>query len=387
MIALALRHAQAHWGRSLLLIGCVFIIAALPLISRSVAGSFERVLRDRAETVPLLVGAAGSRFDLVLAALHWRVSNVAPIELGVVDEIATEPGVRAFPVHARFTAKGEPIAAVPFEYFDFRSLAPREGRLVSQLGEAVLGSSAAARLGLASGDRLPSDQRRSYDITGASSVVLQVVGVLAETGTPDDEAVLVDLETAWLLEGIAHGHEPASSITDPSKLIGRSRDRVALSGAVIEHQRVDAHTADSFHMHGERDRLPITAVLVVPPTDKAATLVRTRINANTARQAISPSKVSKELIESVLRIQRLIDAVSLVVGLAMLCLLALVVTLSVRARANEIRTLRDIGASRAQIVQLFAIEFGGLAAAGVLAATLTAWGAADLAPRMMMWFT
>ncbi|MEM9374466.1 MAG: ABC transporter permease [Planctomycetota bacterium] len=387
MITLARKHASDRWGRSLLLSACVFVIAALPLASRAVVTSFEDQLRARARTVPLLVGPAGSRFDLVLSGLHWRASDLRPIHLGIADEIRREPGVVAIPVHVRYQAQGAPIAAVPFEYFEFRGLRPRDGRLVAGLGEAVVGSTAARRLGVAPGDDLLSDQLRSYDITAPPAIQLRVVGVLAPTSTPDDRAVFVDLETAWLLEGLAHGHDDASEITDPRLLIGRSEDRVALSGAVVEHPRVDAKNAASFHLHGDRHELPVTAVIVVPSSEKAEAVVRTRVNANPARQAVSPSDVSEELIRSVIRVQRLIDAVSIVVGLAMLGLLLLIALLTLRARSGEIRTLREIGASRAQVVSLFLVEFGGLTALGVIAAVMTAWWVQGAAQRVLMVIT
>jgi len=386
VILLAFRHASSHWVRSLLICACVFVIAALPLVSRSVASEFEVSMTDRSSTVPMLVGASGSRFDLVLAALHWRVSDIAPVELRVADEIRSEPGVVAIPVHVRFSAQGAPIAAVPFEYYEFRGLVPRKGRMVAQLGEAILGADAARTLGLGPGDDLPSDQQRSYDITGPSSIVLNVVGVLAEIGTPDDDAVFVDLETAWLLEGIAHGHEEASEVTDPNKLIGRSDERIALSGAVIEHQRVDADNAAAFHLHGDRDTLPITAILVMPGTDKANALVRTRMNADATRQAITPSEIAHELVESVLRVRALIDTVALVVGIAMLGLFALVGMLTLRARADEIRTLQDIGASRTQITALFLVEFGGICSLAIAAALWVAWAASGYADRLLALF-
>ncbi|MEM9373297.1 MAG: ABC transporter permease [Planctomycetota bacterium] len=386
MIGLAFRHARSRWGRSLLFAACVLVITALPLVTRAVVSSFEQELRDRARTVPLMVGAAGSRFDLVLSGLHWRVSKVPPLTLGIVDEIRAGQDVAAMPVHVRFEARGAPIAAVPFEYFGFRGLRPHDGRLVAGLGEAVLGSDAARRLGLGPGDDLPSDQIRSYDITAPPSLVLRVVGVLAHTDTPDDDAVFVDLETAWLLEGIAHGHEQASEISDPGLLIGRSDERTALSGAVVEHQRVVASNAGSFHVHGDRETLPITAVLVIPGSDKSMAIVRTRVNADPTRQAISPGTVSEELIGSVLRVRRLIDAISFVVGIAMLGLLVLVGLMSLRARSDEIRTLHDIGASRGQIATLFLAEFGGLGAIGVAAACLLAWSASGAADRILMLF-
>lgn len=387
MIRLAIQHARYRWGRTLILCMCVFVIVGLPLVSRSVVASFEDSLRARAQTVPMLVGAAGSRFDLVLAGLHWRTSALEPITLGVADEIRAEPGVAAIPVHVRFRAQGAPIAAVPFEYFELRGLAPRDGRLVAGLGEAVLGSTTASRLGLAPGDELPSDQLRSYDITAPSAVMLQVVGVLAETGTADDRAVFVDLETAWLLEGIAHGHEDASQVTDPNKLIGRSEDRVALSGAVVEYQRVDDSTIGSFHLHADREQLPITAILVFPGSDKAAALVRTRINADPTRQALSPSVISEELIGSVLRVRRVVDAISLVVGVAMVGLLILVALLTYRARVGEVQTLLEVGATRVQVIALFLFEFGGIVFVGFVSAALAAGLLSGASERVLMLFT
>ncbi|MFK7884094.1 MAG: ABC transporter permease [Phycisphaerales bacterium] len=387
MIKLAFKHAASRWGRSVLLCASVFVIAALPLVSRGVVSSFEQELRERAETVPILVGSAGSRFDLVLSALHWRVSKVTPITLHVAEEIFAEPEAVAIPVHVRFEARGEPVAAVPLEYFEFRGLTLREGRSIAGLGEAVLGSMAANRLGLSPGDDLPTDQSRSYDITAPPAIILRVVGVLAETGTPDDRAVFVELETAWLLEGIAHGHQDPTEITDPNQLVGRSDERIALSGAVIEHQRIDASNAAQFHLHADRDDLPITAVMVFPGSDKSTAIVRTRVNADRTLQAISPSEVSEELIGSVLRVGRLVDAISVVVGLAMLGLLTLVGMLELRARADETRVLRDVGASRAQVVNLFLFEFGGLATIGFVLALIAARSATGIANDILVFFT
>ena len=387
MISLAVRSARYQWGRSLLLFACVMVIAGLPLISRSVVESFEDSLRNRAQTVPMLAGAAGSRFDLVLASLHWRVTDLTPIPLSIANDIGAEPGIDAIPIHIRFRAQGIPIAAVPYEYFERRALIPKEGRLVAGLGESVLGSRAASQLGLQPGDELQSDQLRSYDITAPPAVILPVVGILDETGTPDDYAVFVDLETAWIIEGIAHGHEQASKITDPNLLLGKSDDRVALSGAVIEYQRIDEATTSSFHLHADRETLPITAVQIFPNSKKSATLVRTRINADPTLQALSPSTVSEELIGSVLQIRRLIDAVSFVVGVAMLGLLFLVILMTYRARANEVRTLLDIGASRAQVSIIFFIEFGGIIAGGVAAAYIVALVSTNFSDQILALFT
>lgn len=385
-LGLAVRHARHTWGRSLVLTLCIAVVLGLPLVSRAVVARFEASLRDRAATAPLVVGAKGSRFDLVFAALHFRRGDIGTTPMRVYRDLARERGVLALPLHVRFTARGEAIVATSIEYLERRGLRAAQGRVFAQLGEAVLGSAAAARLGAGVGSEVASDQVRSFDITAPPSLLMAVVGVLAPTGGPDDDAVFVDLETAWVLEGIAHGHEEASAVTDPSKLIGRSDEHVALSGGVVEYQRITPENIASFHVHGARDDLPLTAMLVYPPDDKAATILATRLNASPGQQAVVPARVIDDLIAFVVRIRALFDAVAAVLGAATLVLVGLIAVLSIRARADELATLREIGASRGSAALLIAGEFIALAAIGAAVAAAAGLAAGGLADRLLTAF-
>ena len=40
---------------------------------------------------------------------------------------------------------------------------------------------------------------------------MKVVGVLSPVATPDDEAVFVDVKTAWVIAGLAHGHDDVTA--------------------------------------------------------------------------------------------------------------------------------------------------------------------------------
>ncbi len=376
---LVLLHAAHHWVRTLLLAAAASVALALPIAGRFVVDRFETDLRERAQTVPLVVGAAGSRFDLVFTSLHFRMGAKGTIELGEADKIVrdrSEGVIRAIPMHVRFTARGEPIAAVGFEYFAQRELIASTGRLPAGLTEVSLGARAAGRLGLGVGDELPSDQRTTLDITAPSSIVLRVVGVLQESGSPDDDAVFTELSTAWLLEGISHGHAEAETITDPSSVLGRSGDAVALSGAVPTAQRVTDANAGSFHLHAERSELPITAVLVYPPSEKAATILAARYNARPGTQAVRPERVVDELVSFVIRLRAVFDAIAMLLGATTAALIALIASLSVRIREDELRTLADIGASRRAVA---VVALGELLVVGMIAASLAAVEVAVLA--------
>ncbi len=363
-------HATHHWVRTLLLAAAVSVAAALPITGRIVVHRFEHRLHARAHTVPLLIGAAGSRFDLVFTALHFRLSTRGTIPLGEVDRIAgghsaaqADAGpTLAIPLHVRFTARGEPIAAVGFEYFGLRGLTARQGRLPAEMGEVVLGARTHERLGLVVGDELPSDQRTSLDITAPSSIMLRVVGVLEPTGGPDDDAVFADLSTAWLLEGLAHGHEDAQTITDPASVFGRTDDAVSLSAAVPTYQRITDDNSRSFHLHADRAELPITAVLVYPTSSKAETILAARYNADRSMQAVRPARVVDELVSFIVRLRTVFDAIALVLAVTTASLLALIAGLSVRIRSDELRTLREIGVARHTVVAVAVGELGVVAA-------------------------
>jgi len=370
LLALALRHLVHHWGRSALLAACVAIVLTIPVAARALIASFEEALHARAETTPLIVGAKGSRFDLTFGALYFRSGDLDPIELGHYQELSDEPGVRAIPLHHRFTARGVPVVATTIEYLEFRGLALAEGRRFTRIGEAVLGAEAARRLGAGPGDPVGSDQARSYDITAPPSIVLEVVGTLVPTGTPDDHAIFVDFETAWVLEGIAHGHQDAEAVEDPDLLIGRADGHTALSGAVVEHQRIDETNIDAFHVHGSRDELPVSSILVFPDSDKTRTIVAARIDASEDRQAVSPTAVIDDVMAFVVRVRQVFDALTAVLAATTLGLMVLVGALSYRIRADEIRTLSDIGCARSAVAWLFAMEFGAIIVVAAVAAAV-----------------
>ncbi|MCA8968821.1 MAG: hypothetical protein KDC95_03530, partial [Planctomycetes bacterium] len=87
LATLAIRHAAHHWGRTGVLAACLAILVSIPIASRWIGSAFEGRLRARAETVPLVVGAKGSRFDLVFSALAFRATDLAPTPMRIYEEL------------------------------------------------------------------------------------------------------------------------------------------------------------------------------------------------------------------------------------------------------------------------------------------------------------
>lgn len=60
-----------------------------------------------------------------------------------------------------------------------------------------------------------------------------------------------DLKTAWIIEGIGHGHDDLDGTDDPEILLERDgRHRVA-SPAVRTHTKITSDNIHTFHFHGD----------------------------------------------------------------------------------------------------------------------------------------
>lgn len=364
---LAWRHALAHRGRTLLLTACIAASLWVPWTAARLAGDYDVRLRSRAEATPLVIGAPGNRFDLTLSALYFRANELEPITYADFEDVQDEGRALTIPLHLRFTARGFPIVATSPEYFEFRALGLAAGRDPLRIGQCALGSEVAEELGLGPGDALYSDPSELFDISAPPALKMRISGVYAPTGTPDDGAVFCDVRTAWVLEGIAHGHADEEAI-DESLVTSRGEGSVAFSKALIAEAEVTPENEASFHYHGDSEGLPLTAVIAVPPTEKDATLLETGINASRDALCVRPTGVIDDLLGVVFKVKRFFDLVgAFLVGTTAL-LVGLVFLLSSRLRAAELHTLDRMGAPRSTALGLIGLEVLGTAlAAAVLA--------------------
>lgn len=370
---MALRSVRHAWGRSLLIAACLAIGLALPAGSRVIASRLSEALLARAEAVPLVIGAKGSRFDLVFSTLYYRGgADLDPVAYHVYKELLGERDTVALPVALGATADAAPIVATSPELFEQLGLRIASGRKPAALGEAVVGGAAARSLGLGPGSEITTDAELAYDITAVPPATLRIVGVLAPTNGPDDHAVFVDIETQWIIAGFAHGHTDAKEVEDERLLLGKTDGHVIMSNAAPTVLRVTPENINSFHLHGSRDELPLTGVLVFPETDKALALVSSRFNASGELQAVRPIEVAVEVLEFLARARAAADIAGALLLLVTLSLGALITALVARLRAAEMRALADIGAPSGLVTMTLVCELTLLVVAGsVIALALT----------------
>lgn len=191
-IFLAIAYLRYHWARSLVLVIVAGLILFVPLATQTLLSTSERSLLSRGEATPLLVGSRGSQLDLTMAALYFSEERPDSVPMAEVEEIWDSGLGIPIPLHTAFSSSGFRIIGTSLDYFDFRQLQMAQGRGLAVLGEAVIGSDVAQTLEKGVGDTLVSAPENLFDLDGVYPLEMPIVGVLAPTNTPDDQAIFVE---------------------------------------------------------------------------------------------------------------------------------------------------------------------------------------------------
>ena len=355
-VYIAWRYLTFHYWRSLTLLLCVSLIVLLPLSLNLLLDETERNLLARANATPLLLGAKGSSLDLVMSSLYFSAEPVSSLRYDEYKRVLSSGLALGIPIYNRYSARGFPIIGTGIEYFEFRKLVVEQGRMLAVLGECVIGANVASDLGLTVGDHLVSSPENAFDLAGAYPLKMEVVGILGRAHTPDDLAVFVDTKTAWIIEGLGHGHQDLQ--TAPADVLLQYENGTKTANAKLEHfMRITPDNIGSFHFHGASNEYPLTAIIAVPHDDKASTLLRGRYLAeDTGAQIIRPRGVIGALLNEIFRIKNVLDSVLGLISGATVALIGLVFALSWRLRQHELATLFRLGASRLTTVRLLSAE-------------------------------
>lgn len=354
---LAWQYTRFNKFKTIILVASITLIAVLPLALEVLLAESERQLLNRAESTPLLVGAKGSALDLAMSSLYFDDEVPELMTMAAAERIYDTELALPIPLYVRFQARGLPIVGTSFDYFNFRNLTIAQGQLLTMLGDCVLGAKAATKLGIGPGDSLVSSPENLFDLAGVYPLKMKVVGVLAPSHSADDLAVFVDIKTAWIIQGLGHGHQDITRTRDSTVILKRTDGNVAANAKLFLYTEITEDNLDGFHFHGDTSIYPITSVIAVPNDEKAGTLLRGRyLERDNAEQIIQPAEVIDGLLQNIFRIRNVLDAVIALVALATVLAIVLVFTLSLRLRQREVQTIFKLGCRKAMIGRMMLAE-------------------------------
>ena len=339
----------------------VGLISAILTLRNETRARFE----EEQQAYDIVVGPPGSPLQLVLNAVYYLDSPTGALPYSVYERLKAHEHVEhAFPIALGDTYKGFRIVGTIPEIFDYPWTSPvtgedrfpfqiGEGRFFNKPLEAVLGYRVALNTGLKVGARFAgthgtiefSSDIAEYD---HSASAYEVVGILKASGTSNDRAIFVDLQSVWDLhahgdEGYESGGTPASEDADG----GHDEDERLVTAVLID---LDSPALRfSFMEYVMREYAATPAIPIVQ-------ILRLY------NQILRPAVI---IMISVGYIVVIISALSILIGLY----------LSIIQRKRDLAIMRALGASAYEIfgavmIEAFLVTVMGIAAGWVLGKTV-----------------
>jgi len=385
---IAYRYLMYHKMRTCILVVALSIIIFVPLLLDMVVNESQKRLNTRAESTPLILGEKGSSLDLAINSLYFIAKRPGDITMADIQAVDDTDMAYSIPLYTRFSAGKRRIVGTTLDYVDFRRIHLAQGRMFTILGEAVIGSKVADDLNLTVGDKLISSPENLFDLAGQYPLQMNIVGVLAPTGTSDDEVIITDIATTWVMTGLCHGHKDLAKTEDETVIIKRDKNVVTANAKLKTYMVITSENLNSFHFHGDQKTFPATSAIVVPNDEKSKTILLGRYQGHPQNmQLIQPKNVVQELILSILRIKRTLDTIIATVSVSTIMTIALVFLLSIRLREKEIKTIFRLGCSRMATSGFIAAE---IIIIGVMSVTLAGiffmltWSQSDMLIKKMI---
>ena len=307
--------------------------------------SAERALRQgsarAADKFDLVVGAPGSRTDLVLAAIYLKPGLVPLLDGADAAKVMSDPHTKiAAPIGFGDHFKGEPVVGTIGAFVEHLSGGLREGNLFAKATEAVIGANSTLKIGEVFRPQHGVDEPADGDEDAHEHAVdITVVGRMRPTGTPWDSAIIIPIELVWQVHGLPNGHDPGNA----AHAIGPPFDAQFVSG--------------------------VPAIIVKPDSVNSAYGLRNQFKSNSS-MAFFPAEVLVDLYGALANVRSLMSLVAIIaeilVAIAVLAALSALFALNRR----QFMTLRVMGAPRQFIgmaiwIYIVLIVVGG-AALGLL---------------------
>lgn len=338
---LAWRTLSRQMLTSCILIMIIAFSLALPLAVLVLGdGARQSIIRASDPFGVLVIGAKGSAQQLVLSTLLLQGLPVGNINAAIYDTLLSDARASlVVPLAMGDSVGGARILGTSDALLELRpstaaepSFRISEGRFFEADFEAVLGSRAAAGLGLGVGDRFFAEHGVERGLqTDQHEQPHTVVGILTPSGTPYDSAVFVTVSSVW------RAHERDED--DPMNLF-------SAGGAALDRQ--------------------LTALLVRPVSFVDANRLWQEFATGSVAQAAFPGQEIGGLFALFSIGENVLTAVAYLVLLMAGIVIFLSIYNAIQMREQSLAVLRTVGGRRVAIFRMVIFETLLITLAGAL---------------------
>lgn len=362
VLNLALRSIANRRATAILTVLTVAISVMLFLGVEKVRHGARESFENTISGVDLIVGARSSPVNLLLYSVFHIGDATNNITWESYETVASAPGVAwTVPISLGDSHRGHRVIGTTpdlFEHYQYgggRHLEFANGQPFSDLFGAVIGAAVAREQGYQTGDEIiVAHGMGAVGFIEHDSNPFTVVGVLAPTGTPLDQSVMVTLEAI---------------------------EAIHLGGATGSGATVSADELRAMDLTPDQ----LTAFFVGLDSPVAALRLQRSINTYPEEplQAVIPGVALAQLWSIVGVAERTLAAVAAFVVLTGLVSILTAILTSLNERRREMAILRALGARPGHVFVLLVAEAALVALAGAVLGAIATYGALNaLAPLL-----
>ncbi len=341
----------------LMMVLLVAISVAFGVAVSAVERGFRQGSAAAADAFDLVIGASGSPSQLVLSAVYLEASALPLMKRDVLARLDAEKGIAWYsPIGFGDRYRASPVVGVAAPFVTLGGRRPlAAGRVFTAPMEAVvgadvelaLGSTFAPHHGLPFG-RLRSNSAESTKDEHAGSLYT-VVGRLPRQGSVWDRAILVPIESVWLVHGFGSGHADEKAALGPP-------------------------------WTGSGPGVP--AVVVKPRAVADAYTLRGRYRSE-GTIAVFPAEVLTDLYRTLGEGRALLGAMAIATQALVMAAVFLALAASLAGRRRMLAVLRALGAPRGFVFLSVWIHGAAIVVAGAVLGLALGYGLAALAARAL----
>ena len=346
----------------------VMLVVAVLVIYSVVHQAFHR----GGEGYDLIVGPAkGSNLDLVFTSIFYVGQPITTMPYGVYRDLyenRTEcKAVRmAVPVCLGDSYQDKRVVGTTPEmfndltYYGNHNYEFAEGHNFGEndFFDAVAGAAAAKQLKLKLGDQF----RPTHGVSGKSEHkhgAFTIVGILKPTGTPNDNALFVNIEGFYRVGG--HAGKVGAALLE-NKTEAKPDDKTEKKSEIESQVNAEAKPEEDHDEHDEHAAIPesqkqVSAVLVCTYQESQTRTLAAEINKRKDAQAAIPSEEIFRLFEVIIGN---IEVVLLVFAVMIVLVAGIGIMVSIynsmNDRRHEIAIMRALGARRSTVMMVILLE-------------------------------
>lgn len=417
ILSLSFRYLRNRGIATVLSVVAIALSLFMLIVVGSATFSIARAATDSSVKYPLIIGPDGSSgVRLLLSSLLYLDSPHGLLDVGVVEQLESEPGViAAIPIARADNYMTAPIVGTTQEFIDSLGVPmvdwigkgegkPQPKKMLDEasLVNTIVGFRAANRTGLRLGDSFVG----MHGMTGEASahehkeMSYRVVAILSPTNSPQDDAIFSHYKSVWLIhnrhlanglqkhfygageeDGIdhecdesdehhaeEHGEHHAEEHDEKDEMVllhyKKEDDAAGLKDAAavlqkVRHSLKDNKKAQKFTLAKDKFMLTtgkLSAILIQTSSPAVTGRLERKYTSAHGTIAVDTGRTLKRLISYMNKAESSVSYFNYLMLFSVLMLIFVTLIMSLRERKKELALLRSIGVGKKVISMMIMSE-------------------------------